>query len=229
MLRTAYGISYPPPTLGQDGPNLSPINGAPTSVTNTFEVQTGSPDSIQATVDNPFPFGINQPIRRNAPPSFFYGQPIFAMRVPGSSSPGRAAVERGSGTKRTAKTHPHGGIRGIEGLPIFSSRGGRLFRQINLNQLPEKDFSMGPAALLAQVPNPFFGTITTPGSPLSRLTVATGQLLLPYPQFGRVLALDPYEGKSELPVLANVLHEEVRGHGDPDRRLHVVETDVEHR
>ena len=42
VLRAAYGISYPPPTLGQDGPNLSPINGAPTSVTNTFGFKPGA-------------------------------------------------------------------------------------------------------------------------------------------------------------------------------------------
>jgi outer membrane receptor protein involved in Fe transport len=205
VLRAAYGISYPPPTLGQDGPNLSPINGAPTSVNNTFEVQTGSPDSIQATVDNPFPFGINQPIRRNAPPSFFYGQPIFAMRVPGSRLPyvqqWNAAVERQIG-KDASLTVAYAASKGSHLL----LQGWATVPEINLNQLPEKYFSMGPAALLAQVPNPFSTSctvgcsavpITTPGSPLSQPTVAAGQLLLPYPQYGRVLALDPYEGKSD--------------------------------
>jgi hypothetical protein len=49
--------------------------------------------------------------------------------------------------------------------------------------------------LLAQVPNPFFGIITTPGA-LSGPTVAAGQLLLPFPQYGRVLFLDPHKGTS---------------------------------
>jgi hypothetical protein len=65
----------------------------------------------------------------------------------------------------------------------------------NQNQLADQYFSMGPAALLAQVPNPFFGIITTPG-PLSGPTVATGQLLLPFPQYQRVLFLDPHRGTS---------------------------------
>ena len=53
---------------------------------------------------------------------------------------------------------------------------------------------MGPAALLVHsFPNPFFGIITTPG-PLSGPTVATGQLLLPFPQYQRVLFLDPHRG-----------------------------------
>ena len=43
--------------------------------------------------------------------------------------------------------------------------------------------------------------ITTPGSPLSGPTVAAGQLLRPYPQFGRVLELDPHDGKSNYNAL----------------------------
>jgi outer membrane receptor protein involved in Fe transport len=195
VLRAAYGISYPPGTAGQDGSNLSPINGAPTSVTNTFNVQTGSPDNIQATVGNPFPFGINQPIRRNAPPSFFYGQSIFAMRVPGTPAPyvqqWNAAVERQIG-RDSSLTVAYAGSRGTHLL----LQGWATVPQIGLNQLPAQYFSMGPAALLAQVPNPFFGIITTPGGPVSGPTVAAGQLLRPYPQFGRVLALDPQKGKS---------------------------------
>ena len=82
VLRAAYGISYPPPPSGQDGPNLSPVNGALDIGSNTFGVN--GPNSIQATVDNPFPNGINQPLRRNASHRDFYGQAIFAMRVPGA-------------------------------------------------------------------------------------------------------------------------------------------------
>ena len=200
VLRAAYGISYPPPTLGQDGPNLSPINGAPTSVTNTFQVQTNSPDSIQSTVANPFPFGINQPLRRSAPASFFYGQAIFAMRVPGSPSPyvqqWNGAVQREVG-KDSTLTVAYAGSKGTHLL----AQGWATVPQIGLNQLPAQYFSMGPAALLAQVPNPFFGIITTPGSPLSGPTVPAGQLLLPYPQFGRVLELDPHDGKSSYNAL----------------------------
>jgi outer membrane receptor protein involved in Fe transport len=195
VLRAAYGISYPPETAGQDGSDLSPINGAPTSITNTFNVQTNSPDFIQATVGNPFPNDINHPIRRNAPPSFFYGQPIFAMRVPGAPAPyvqqWNAAVERQIG-KDASLTVAYAGSQGSHLL----LQGWATVPQIGLNQLPAQYFSLGPAALLKQVPNPFAGMITTPGGPLSGPTVAAGQLLRPYPQFGRVLALDPQQGKS---------------------------------
>ncbi|MGA8767663.1 MAG: TonB-dependent receptor [Candidatus Acidiferrales bacterium] len=200
VLRAAYGISYPPPTLGQDGPNLSPVNGAPTSVTNTFGVQTGGVNDIQATVDNPFPNGINQPLRRNFPPSQFLGQAIFAMRVPGAPTPyvqqWNEAIEQQIG-KDASLTVAYAGSKGTHLL----LQGWATVPQIGLNQLPEKDFSMGPAALLAQVDNPFFNIITTPGSPLSGPKVAYGQLLRPYPQFGRVLELDPHDGKSSYNAL----------------------------
>ena len=53
---------------------------------------------------------------------------------------------------------------------------------LNLNQLDPKYFSMG-AALLNQVPNPFFGLITASGCGLDGATVAQGQLLRPHPEF----------------------------------------------
>ena len=53
---------------------------------------------------------------------------------------------------------------------------------LNLNQLDPKYFSMGNA-LLTQVPNPFFGHITSSGCSLDQPTVPQGQLLRPYPEF----------------------------------------------
>jgi len=182
VLRAAYGISYPPSTLSQDGPNLSPVNLAPVS---------GGPT---ATVANPFPNGLPQPLRRNATPGDFYGQGIFAMRTPGDKTPyvqqWNAAVERQIG-KDASLTVAYAGSRGTHLL----MQGWATVSNFNQNQLPDQYFSMGPAALLAQVPNPFFGIITTPG-PLSGPTVATGQLLLPFPQYQRVLFLDPHRGTS---------------------------------
>jgi len=182
VLRAAYGISYPPSTLSQDGPNLSPINAA--------QGDGGS----TATVDNPFPNGLPQPKRRTATPGDFYGLPIFAMRVPGDPMPyvqqWNAAVEQQIG-KDSSLTVAYAGSRGTHLL----LQGWATVSNTNLNQLPDQYFSMGPDALEAKVPNPFYGIITTPGA-LSGPTVATGQLLLPFPQYGRVLFLDPHKGTS---------------------------------
>jgi len=191
VLRAAYGISYPPSTLSQDGPNLSPINAA----------QGGGGST--ATVANPFPNGLPQPLRRSATPSDFWGLPIFAMRVPGDPMPyvqqWNAAVERQIG-RDSSLTVAYAGSRGTHLL----LQGWATVSNVNLNQLPDQYFSMGPAALEAQVPNPFSASctvgcsavpITTPGA-LSGPTIAAGQLLLPFPQYGRVLFLDPHRGTS---------------------------------
>ncbi|MCS7024466.1 MAG: carboxypeptidase-like regulatory domain-containing protein [Bryobacteraceae bacterium] len=58
---------------------------------------------------------------------------------------------------------------------------------VNFNQLPDAALAQGPA-LLQAVPNPFFGVITDPTSPLSRPTVQRGQLLRPFPHFLNVIA-----------------------------------------
>jgi outer membrane receptor protein involved in Fe transport len=64
------------------------------------------------------------------------------------------------------------GTRGI-GLPMT----------YQMNQLPDEALALGQA-LLAQVPNPFYGLIDS--GTLSRPTVARGQLLRPYPHFNAV-------------------------------------------
>ncbi|MEX2264626.1 MAG: TonB-dependent receptor [Bryobacteraceae bacterium] len=57
-----------------------------------------------------------------------------------------------------------------------------------LNQLTPETLLQGNS-LLTLVPNPFFGAITDPASPLSRPTVQRAQLLRPYPQFN-IIALE---------------------------------------
>jgi hypothetical protein len=148
-------------------------------------------DSVASSVWNFLP----------AQPGDFYGQAIFAMRVPGDPMPyvqqWNAAVERQIG-KDASLTVAYAGSRGTHLL----LQGWATVSNINLNQLPEQYFSLGPSSapgsggLLEQVPNPFFGIITTPGSPLSAPTVWRGQLLLPFPQYRRVLFLDPHKGTS---------------------------------
>lgn len=195
VLRGGYGISYPPIALSQDGPNLSAVNAAQTALSNTFQVQTGSPSSILTTAANPFPFGISQPPRRDADPGFFYGKLIIA-KAPGDDL-GRveqwnAAVEQQIGDT-AALTVAYAGSRGrnllLQGFATVSN--------LNLNQIPDQYLSLGSDALLRQVPNPFYGIITNPGTPMSQPTVAAGLLLRPFPQYDRVLQLDPHRGKSD--------------------------------
>ena len=128
VLRAGYGISYPPTVLSQDGPNLSPVNNAPTF----YPASTPG-----LSVSNPYPAsvgGINQPLRRNATPADFYGQGVFVMRVPGDPmayvQQWNAAVERQIG-KDASLTVAYAGSRGTHLL----MQGWATVSNIGLNQI----------------------------------------------------------------------------------------------
>jgi Carboxypeptidase regulatory-like domain len=68
-------------------------------------------------------------------------------------------------------------------IAYAGTKGVHLYYFYPLNQLPDKYLSMG-SALLNQVPNPFYGYISS--GFLSYSTLEAEQLLLPYPQFGYI-------------------------------------------
>jgi hypothetical protein len=72
----------------------------------------------------------------------------------------------------------------VVGLSYVGTHGVHEFITYSLNQLSPSLFAMG-SALATQVPNPFFGVITS--GTLSTPTIAQGQLLRPFPQFTDVL------------------------------------------
>ena len=194
VVRAGYGLSYLPFSLAQDGPNFSPINTIVTGVYNSFQVSTGNPDQINATTANPFPQGLNLPPGRGANLANYYGTSIVS-RVPGESYPYQQqwnlAIERQIGRNGTL-TVAYAGSKGTHLL----MQGFATASNLNVNQLETKYFGLGSPALQAQVPNPFFGSITNPSSPLSQPTVAAGYLLKPFPQYDRALADDPRRGFS---------------------------------
>ena len=63
------------------------------------------------------------------------------------------------------------------------SRGIKIPVTFQLDQMPDQYLALGPR-LLDQVPNPFFGLVST--GTLSQPTVTRGQLLRPFPQFTAV-------------------------------------------
>ena len=67
-----------------------------------------------------------------------------------------------------------------QGKFLIDGDPGTPYDQVNPSYL-----SLG-SALSDQVPNPFFGIITTPGSPLAQPTVQRSQLLRPFPQYNGV-------------------------------------------
>ena len=83
-----------------------------------------------------------------------------------------------------------------EGLAL----GGTVDRSLNINQLDPQYLALG-SALLQQVPNPFFG-IPQFGALSTPTTIARGQLLRPYPQFGNVRAHRVTAARSRYDALA---------------------------
>jgi Carboxypeptidase regulatory-like domain/TonB dependent receptor-like, beta-barrel len=75
-----------------------------------------------------------------------------------------------------------------------------LASALNRNQLDPKYFSMGDG-LLDQVPNPFYGSITSSGCGLDQPTIAQGQLLRPYPEFCDVNEIDDPRGSGNYNAL----------------------------
>ncbi|MGH9538193.1 MAG: hypothetical protein ACRD3H_09730, partial [Terriglobales bacterium] len=82
---------------------------------------------------------------------------------------------------------------------------------LNLNSIDPKFFSMGNA-LLNQVPNPFFGHITSSGCSLDQPTVQEGQLLRPHPEFCDITEVQDPAGDSHYNALdVNYTHRVSQG------------------
>jgi hypothetical protein len=65
-----------------------------------------------------------------------------------------------------------------------------LAQYLEWNEFPTSDLALGNG-LNAQVPNPFYGAITSSGCGLNNPTVQKGQLLLPFPEYCSVTEAQP--------------------------------------
>ena len=70
-----------------------------------------------------------------------------------------------------------------------------LAQYLEWNELPVSALALGNQ-LIQQVPNPFFGSITSSGCGLNNKTVQRGQLLLPFPEYCSVTEAQPAVGSS---------------------------------
>lgn len=181
VLRGGYGLFYLPMTGDDTGRSLGGEG---------FFAQTSFVSSLdggltpQDRLSNPFPNGLNQPPGASQGLTTLLGQDLIT-------------VFRGDRTSYTQQWN----FDVQQELPgnflidaaYAGSKGTKLPIDIQLNQLPDQYLALG-SALLAPVPNPFYGLITV-GS-LSGKTVPRGQLLRPYPQFGSVSVHAVHEGFS---------------------------------
>lgn len=203
VVRLGYGISHLPSSMSQDGPDMSPINAASTTLSNVAGGTT------ETTVSNPFPTGvILSPGRSTTGINNLLGQAVSG-EVPDNA---QAYVQQFNLTfERTLDSNTTVSIAyaGAKGTHLFLEGAGTWSTR-NLNQLPSQYFSMG-SDLLNTVNNPFYGSISS-GS-LSGATVMKGYLLRPYPQYLNVLKRSPREGASTYHSLQTSLNRKVGASG----------------
>lgn len=183
VIRAGYGISYiPPDAVFNTSPFGSPVNSATTTWVSTLDGGL----TPNATLSNPFPNGINQPLARSAS----YDASLLGQTISGQIPNDRFGYVQ-QWNFNVERQLAEGAM--IE-VAYAGARGAHIqrFRQ-QLNQLPEEYLSLG-SQLLQQVANPFYGYITS-GS-LASKTVTYGQLLRPYPQYTGVSALGAATGNT---------------------------------
>jgi len=188
VLRTGGGIFYMPANIMfSEGPTGNPVN----SFTNTMVSSIDSQVTPFNTLSDPFPQGFVPAPGRN---------PKFQQMLLGGSGSARVRDARYGYTGQWNLTVQHqfpndlsleaayAGSRGVH-LP----QGGLQYDQISPQYL-----SMG-AQLRDQVPNPFYGLITT--GALSQPTVMRGYLLAPFPQYTSKADPGGYVGTSNYQAL----------------------------
>ncbi len=166
VIRAGFGIIFLPngtehnPTAGQDG-----FSVATTQLTSTPGYQ---PINL---LGNPFPTGLIQPTGSSQGLLTLLGQSVggFLRNMP---------VPYTEQFNFNIQRQLPGGV--LLETAYVGSRGVKLPITYALDQLPDQYLSLGNA-LLQQVPNPFYGVVTS--GTLSTPTITYNQLLRPFPQY----------------------------------------------
>lgn len=177
VLRGGYGIYFEP--LGVI--NMNVIQSGFSSST-AFVPSIDNGQTYIAYLPNPFPNGFTRPAGASAGPSTFLGQGISFFN-PGVVNPYMQRWQFAVQQQLPAKT--------VLEVSYVGNRGTRLRASQDLNPVPRQYLSTSPTRdqatinfLSAAVPSPFYPLL--PSTNLSGTTVATSQLLRPYPQFSGV-------------------------------------------
>ncbi|HUE90020.1 MAG TPA: carboxypeptidase-like regulatory domain-containing protein [Vicinamibacterales bacterium] len=194
VARGGYGLFYAPWNYSRT--QHGQIGFSRTTSLNQADSTRGVPIT---TLDNPFPAGLQEPI----------GSSLGLLTGTGGT------INYIDQNKGNPKVHQYSldvqrelpgnmaitiGYVGATGRDI--GFGGTGSTAININQIdpdvaravfPGPNGTWNPAALLASVPNPFFGVPGT-GEFGTRATIQAGQLLRPFPQFGNINQFERTEG-----------------------------------
>jgi hypothetical protein len=184
VIRAGYGIFYT--TTGVD---MQDVNQGGFSQTTNLIASNNNGQSYQATLANPFPFGLQAPQGASAGLSTFLGRAVSFFNA-NSPTPyiqrWSLSVERQLPGRILLETS-YVGNRGTK-LPVT-----RQFDAMPAQYLSKLPYRDQPTInyLTALVPNPFYGIPAFAGSGLGNQTVAQSTLLTPYPQFSGITASVP--------------------------------------
>ena len=189
-VRGGFGLVFQPGSMQAAGTSGSPgIEGfnAVTNFNPTFNNQDSAP---VATLSNPYPTGYQAPPALNATcrasltclANIDLGNGISQSYFTSYRNPYTEQYNLSVQYQLPLQIKSQVAYLGNRGLFLIDGDPG-----VPEDQLPTSYASLG-SALLKQVANPFYGVITTAGSPLAQPTIAANQLLRKYPQYEGVSA-----------------------------------------
>ena len=184
VVRSAYGLYFMPSHVQAAGHSGSGGMMGFNSQSNMI-VSLDSNRTPFRTIDNPFPEGFNLPPGNSQGAATFIGLNIgggnggvFTTNATPYVQQWNFNVQRELPGNFIAEV----AYLGSKGTKLLIGESGLAFGQVDPSFL-----GLG-TALQDQVPNPFFGIITNPSSPLSFATVQRARLLRPFPQYDGVSA-----------------------------------------
>lgn len=191
VVRGGYGLFFAPNQYAFPNENRLGTRGF-TAVTTYFATNDGGlTPCAGCSLTNPFPNGIEQQVgSRLGLLTGAGGSVHFVDQSRESAYVHQYSVD----VQRELRPDMSASIGYLGSRSEKLSVGGTNSNTVNINQLDPRHLSLG-TALLEQVPNPFFGN-TVFGAFSRQATIARGQLLRPYPQFGDVLAHQVSAGKA---------------------------------
>jgi hypothetical protein len=179
VVRAAYGILYAPSPVQAAGPSgAMGLDGYRTTTNMTTTLDSGR--TVYANLDNPFPNGYNLPVGSALSPLTLLGQSISESVFDAYVNPYIQEWNFNVQKKLPGST--------VFEIAYVGNRGVHLVDgdvNINYSQLPASYMQYG-AKLTQSVPNPFYGIITDPTSPLSQPTISWGTLQRPFPQYNGI-------------------------------------------
>lgn len=191
VVRGGYGLFWAPYQYAFPSENNLGARGFTQVTDYVASTDGGLTPCAGCSIVDPFPLGIAQPSgSRNGILTGAGGTVNFVDQFRKSPYVHQFSVD-------LQRVLPNNLVAGIGYIGSRTERigvGGNDSGTVNINQLDPRFQALG-AALLDQVPNPFFGDARF-GNLSTTETISRGQLLRPYPQFGDLLAHQVSAGRA---------------------------------